>query len=304
MSARYYPIGIPGQPWGASERTKWLAQQTAVRSYGDDVLQRLDDLGDSFVVETYGALSHDPKRYPLRSVRSAKPLPGVPWALVTGGVHGYETSGVQGAIAFLQDAAREYVDQLNLLVLPCVSPWGYEFIQRWNPTTVDPNRSFIPNSPSEESAAVMEWISKVQSDFLVHIDLHETTDTDESEFRPALAARDGQEFVSGVIPDGFYLVGDTNNPQPDFQNAILQRVSTVTHIAPSDDAGELIGVKVESDGVILYPYQELGLCAGVTGARLTTTTEVYPDSAKTTSELCNVAQVAAVRAALDFALMR
>jgi len=26
---------------------------------------------------------------------------------------------------------------------------------------------------------------------LMHIDLHETTDTDETEFRPALAARDG-----------------------------------------------------------------------------------------------------------------
>ena len=34
----------------------------------------------------------------------------------------------------------------------------------------------------------------------------ETTDTDESEFRPALAARDGKEYVPDAVPDGFYTV--------------------------------------------------------------------------------------------------
>ena len=35
------------------------------------------------------------------------------------------------------------------------------------------------------------------STFLVHMDLHETTDSDEEEFRPALAARDGKPFEPG-----------------------------------------------------------------------------------------------------------
>ena len=55
-------------------------------------------------------------------------------------------------------------------------------------------------------------------------------------------------------------------------------------------------------GVIEYPLQDLGLCPSITGARFTTTTEVYPDSPRTTPEECVRAQVAAVRAALDFAL--
>jgi hypothetical protein len=54
--------------------------------------------------------------------------------------------------------------------------------------------------------------------------------------------------------------------------------------------------------VIEYPMTELGLCAGVTGARFTTTTEVYPDSPRTSPEECNRAQVTAVCAALDHAL--
>ena len=55
-------------------------------------------------------------------------------------------------------------------------------------------------------------------------------------------------------------------------------------------------------GVIHYPFKALGLCGGVSDARFTSTTEVYPDSPKATPEICNAAQVAAVRAALDHAL--
>ena len=55
-------------------------------------------------------------------------------------------------------------------------------------------------------------------------------------------------------------------------------------------------------GVIRYALRELGLCAGITGARYTTTTEVYPDSPSASPEQCNAAQVAAVRAGIDFAL--
>jgi hypothetical protein len=136
----------------------------------------------------------------------------------------------------------------------------------------------------------------------MHIDLHETTDSDESEFRPALAARDGKPFEPGEIPDGFYLVDDSANPQPEFQQAMIVAVEKVTHIAPADANGEIIGSPVVAPGVIRYALKELGLCAGITGARYTTTTEVYPDSPRATPEQCNEAQAAAVCAGIDFAL--
>lgn len=81
-----------------------------------------------------------------------------------------------------------------------------------------------------------------------------------------------------MIPDGFYLVDDSANPQPAFQDAINLAVAKVTHIAMSDMDGTIIGSPVVAEGVIRYPLVELGLCAGITGARYTTTTEVYPDS--------------------------
>jgi hypothetical protein len=299
---RFYPIGTPGEPWTQTERDAWLATQTLKRSYQDEVRSRLEQLPDAFEVRQYGALSYDPDRYPLFVVLPAAPQPSLPWALVTGGVHGYETSGVQGALDCIETLASEFADRVNLAVAPCVSPWGYEVINRWNPRAVDPNRSFFADSPAEESAALMALVASLGTAFSMHIDLHETTDSDEGEFRPALAARDGKPFTPGSVPDGFYTVGDSENPQPAFQRAIIEGVRAVTHIAPADDNGQIIGSDVTQPGVIRYPFDALGLCGGLTDARFTSTTEVYPDSPRATPEICNAAQVAAVRAGLQFAL--
>lgn len=299
---RFYPIGTPGEPWGDSERLQWFESQTVKRSYREEVLDKIERLDGSFEVTTYGALPLDVDRYPLMAVTVLADRADAPWALITGGVHGYETSGVQGALRFLESHAAAYRDRVNLLVLPCVSPWGYEVINRWNPNCLDPNRSFVVDSPSEEAAAVMTLLDDRDVDFAVHMDLHETTDSDETEFRPAVAARDGKASHPGLIPDGFYTVGDTENPQPEFQRAIIVGVEQVTHIAPADDAGQIIGSDVTQHGVINYPFTDLGLCAGVTNALFTTTTEVYPDSPNATPEACIAAQVATVRAGLDFAL--
>nr|WP_295379627.1 M14 family metallocarboxypeptidase [Pseudoxanthomonas sp.] len=302
---RFYPIGTPGQPWGAAEKAEWRARQTVQRSYAADVLAVIERLRARFDVAQYGELDYGTDgRYPLLAVRSRDWDPALPVMLVTGGIHGYETSGVHGALQFLEQHAADYAGRANLLVVPCVSPWGYERIHRWNADALDPNRSFRDNSPAQESAALIRLVAPIRDVVAMHIDLHETTDTDESEFRPALAARDGKPFEPGGIPDGFYLVDDSGNPQPDFQRAIIAAVEKVTHIAPADASGEIIGSPVVAPGVIEYAFKPLGLCAGVTNARYTTTTEVYPDSPKATPEQCNDAQVAAVRAAIDYALAR
>ena len=300
--ASFYPIGTPGRPWGAAEKAQWLSRQKVQRSYADEVVGRIDALADRFDIAQYGELDYAGGRYPLFAIRSRSWNDALPVALVTGGVHGYETSGVQGALQFVDQHAAGYAGKLNLLVAPCLSPWGYERIQRWNALAIDPNRSFTANSPAPESAALMALLAPLQGRFLVHVDLHETTDTDESEFRPALSARDGKPFEPGEIPDGFYLVDDTENRQPAFQQAVIAAVEKVTHIAPADARGEIIGSPVVAHGVIEYPLKALGLCAGVTGARFTTTTEVYPDSPRATPQQCNDAQVAAVCSALDYAL--
>jgi hypothetical protein len=296
-----YPIGTPGQPWGEAERKAWCEQRDVKRSYQEEVVTKIDALRERFDVEQYGALSYDEARFPLFCIKTRNWDAAKPVVLVTGGVHGYETSGVHGALKFVDTQAERYAEHFNIVVAPCVSPWGYEVINRWNPNAIDPNRSFYADSPAEESANLMKLVATL-GDVLMHIDLHETTDSDETEFRPALAARDGLEYIEGMIPDGFYTVGDTENPQPEFQKAVIKSVAKVTHIAPADDKGEIIGSPVVQFGVINYPMVKLGLCGGVTNCTYGTTTEVYPDSPKVTDEECNDAQVAAVVGGLNYVL--
>ena len=308
-AARAYHIGQPGAKWGPAEVAQWRSERVKSRSYEDDVVKALDPLRASFDVVEYGTITYDgPIAHALYAVKTKDWDGAKPSVLVTGGVHGYETSGVHGALRFLATDALAYAAKgLNVVVAPCVSPWGYEHIQRWNPDAVDPNRSFKRGDAaacgSQEAAGLVRLLESCGvAQWACHVDLHETTDTDETEFRVAKAARDGEDSEPGTIPDGFYLCGDEQNPQLDFQRAVNAGVAKVTHIAPADPDGTIIGSPVVDDGVILYDYTALGLCGGVTNAKFTTTTEVYPDSPKATDELCNLGQVAAITSALDFLL--
>jgi hypothetical protein len=302
MTPASYPIGTPGVPWGEAEVATWRSRQTIKRSYEMDVLRVIETLSSRYDLVQYGRLDYRPGTYPLFAIKSRGWRDALPCVLVTGGVHGYETSGVHGALRFVDEHAATYEGRVNLLVAPCISPWAYEVIHRWNMYAIDPNRSFRDDSPAQESAALMRLVAPVRDCVLLHIDLHETTDTDESEYRPALAARDGVAHVPGEIPDGFYLVDDSEHPQPEFQQAVIAAVARVTHIAQADCRGEIIGSPVVAPGVITYPLKRLGLCASITHAAYKTTTEVYPDSPRATPEQCNAAQVAAVCAAIEFAL--
>lgn len=171
-----------------------------------------------------------------------------------------------GALGFLEHYAENYSSKVNLLVAPCVSPWAYERINRWNYDAVDPNRDFRVDGPALESVALLQLVRSLDAQFLVHVDLHETTNSDETEFRPAVAARDGKVFTPAGIPDGFYLVDDKANPQPAFQQAVIAAVRQVTHIARADSRGNIIGSPVVADGVIEYALSDLRLCASITRA--------------------------------------
>lgn len=94
----------------------------------------------------------------------------------------------------------------NILVAPCVSPWGYEHVQRWSCAALDPNRGFHADTRVEECAALQRLIASVggAERFLVHVDCHETTDTDESEFTPAKHARDGTVYIPEAIPGALF----------------------------------------------------------------------------------------------------
>lgn len=291
---------IKSAPWGDKEKKEWLCKQSIKRSYSKEVVTKVKSLENQFSIITYGSLSFNPKRYPLYILKNINFDSSKKSILITGGVHGYETSGVQGTLEFLKTKANSYTDEFNIIAAPCISPWSYETINRWNPSAIDPNRSFYKNSPAQECTILMKAIEDMNLNIFAHFDLHETTDTDNTVFRPALEERDATPQEIWSIPDGFYLVGDSTNPCYEFQKAIIGSVQKVTHIAPEDSNGKIIGNTPSQKGVINYPVKKLNLCAGFTHATYCTTTEVYPDSPKVNDEICVQAQVAAVSGGLDF----
>src|SRR5690606_6041797 len=97
-TAAPYPIGKPGVPWGDAERKEWLAQQHRRRSYIDDVVSAIERLSTRFDVSEYGQLDYPPDQYRLYALRSRGWRDDRGITLITGGVHGYETKGVQGAL--------------------------------------------------------------------------------------------------------------------------------------------------------------------------------------------------------------
>lgn len=94
---------------------------------------------------------------------------------------------------------------LRRVAAPCVSPWGYERIQRWTAKGTDPNRSFNPDgeivagrsfnpeAATDESTALIRLLREDMGgvDWTCHLDLHETTDTDETgkRFHPIYFSR-------------------------------------------------------------------------------------------------------------------
>lgn len=85
---------------GKLQSAAWREQRHIQREYQQEVVPKILALNSLFDVSTYGALSYDPTRYPLYVVKSRHWNANKPTVLITGGVHGYETSGVHGALQF------------------------------------------------------------------------------------------------------------------------------------------------------------------------------------------------------------
>ena len=96
------------------------------------------------------------------------------------------------------------------------------------------------------------------------------------------------------------MVGNSASPKEEWHASVIASVEKITHICVGDSTGAIIEEPLTSHGCILVPANDLGLCASVTKALYSTTTEVYPDSPKTNDEECNRAQRAAVEGALNY----
>jgi hypothetical protein len=55
---------------------------------------------------------------------------------------------------------------------------------------------------------------------------------------------DKGKVENDAIPDGFYLVGDIDNPQFEWSKAIIDKVRAITHITAPDSNGNIVGYPI------------------------------------------------------------
>lgn len=143
------------------------------RSYDREVMTPLAHLRGGEVT-TLRRLRYGSHNYPLFSVQyPAVFSPAHPTVLLTGGVHGDEPAGVHAIVGFLEQEAEQYADRLNLCLLPCVNPSGFEADRRHTMNGTDLNRAFGKGSAQPEIAVIEEWLHYHMRRFLLHLDLHE-----------------------------------------------------------------------------------------------------------------------------------
>ncbi len=297
--------------WTDSQIQQWFAQisQTRKRSYQQDVAARLQTLPANLVsLEQYGSLKEDIGGHPLFRVTVGDVNNSNPTILLTSGVHGYEPSGVEASIRFLEKEAPSLTDQFNFVVYPCVSPWSYEFDHRWNNRAEDPNRCFSRAADIAQIDECTHFMNSIETSNLplaaCALDLHETPDRD-VELRRKRAERFGIPLAPDfrVIPDGFYLIltqADEEAAQGDrmlFGRAIVDAVRGVSPIATHD---RVLG-KENLGGIIFSPPTE-GMLRTYLGrhAEYAGVTEVYSDHPVMTPERSVEAQLSAIRAATRF----
>ena len=127
-----YPIGTPGIPWGRAEVATWLSRQTVKRSYEADVLRVIDTLRSRYDVVQYGCLDYPPHSYPLFAIKSSRLARFASLCIGDGRSTWLRNERRARRVAVYRPARRAYEGRINLVVAPCVSPWAYEVIHRWN----------------------------------------------------------------------------------------------------------------------------------------------------------------------------
>lgn len=267
------------------------------RSYDREVVSPLLHLqrGEVTMVRRLRYGSHN---YPLLSVQyPAVFSPTHPTVLLTGGVHGDEPAGVYATIEFLEQDAAQYADRVNLCLLPCVNPSGFEADGRHTMNGTDLNRMFGKESAQPEVAAIEEWLHYHKHLFRLHLDLHENN--------PDAPKEEGEENEEN--PRACYLY---ESMEDHARRIGRQLIDALPHSAPVCLLPKIEG-ETNDRGVIAYPeaYQNAKFSVGpldtyVLSQRLTDHTIVTETPEIWSMERRVAVQRLWVRRALDLVLAK
>lgn len=302
--------------WNESQVRDWRQSVVAAgkkRDYGE-IVSRVTRLpANTHVIENYATTSDGNPQFRITVGDVGNGNPNI---LITGGVHGYEPSGIEAALIFAEKKAQPLTARFNFVIYPCLSPWAFEHDQRWNADGEDPNRLFTrtPGAPKphvfrttdiEECRHFMNSMESNGVTFACAVDLHETCDRDIG-LRILRSERFDEELAPDYreIPQGYYLTlsrreaEEDNDTQLSLGRAIIDEVRKVSPIAPEST---ILNGKRNDGGIILSaPSNGLLRTYFDNHAKLVAVTEVYPDHKAMTPEKTVAAQLASIQGALNY----
>ena len=121
-------------------------------------------------------LSYPPHRYPLIALCRSS-TEEAPQLSISAGIHGDEPAGVEAVLRFLESDAHRLHPSLNLILIPCQNPFGYEHDCRVNGCGLDLNRQFDkPETQAIESEPLRRFLLNRQIDCVV--ECHEDIDAE------------------------------------------------------------------------------------------------------------------------------
>jgi hypothetical protein len=270
--------------WSTRQKLEWrdAMQRKAKRNYGQDIVSRLRRLpANTHTIEKYGSLRFNSARYPLFNVTIGDLKNGRPNVLITGGVHGYEPSGIEACLKFIEHDAPDLTNAFNFVVYPCISPWAYEYDHRWNAYAEDPNRNFSRDSGIVQIDECTHFMNAIEGHG--------------SRFGTEL-----EEYWQSV-PQGAYLMmtkptSSCLGHRAKFASSIMHSIGQVSPIAPEEN---LLGYH-NNNGVIWAPNKGNVLRVYLGGhADQVAVTEVYPDHKDVGPERAVDVQRAAIYGALN-----
>ncbi len=95
--------------------------------------------------------------------------------LISAGIHGDEPAGVETICSFIKNNDyRNFLQNWEIIIVPCINPFGYEANIRTNHEGLDLNRKFKSTDPSQE---VIIAKNLFDSPFDLTIELHEDVDS-------------------------------------------------------------------------------------------------------------------------------
>ena len=140
-----------------------------LRDYGQ-ILTRLEAaVSGPGSLDSLGSIVSPAGTYPLQKIVLGQG--GKHRVLISAGIHGDEPAGVEAVCAFLERKAfAVHLEDWEMMLVPCINPYGYEHGTRENGNGMDLNRMFKSERPQEE-VRLMQSI--FETPFDLTLELHE-----------------------------------------------------------------------------------------------------------------------------------